>query len=447
MTIDLEHELTAAMRTATADIVAPVDLLDRVRPRRRRVGAPGRSFLLAAGAATVAAVTIVVGLNVVGAGAPDHASRLTTAEAYADWGPTRGDLADDASLRASLVDEWEHSIGRNGDVAAFDPVTGDRPLQVLWMGTTPDGPAAYAVQHTAAPGQSWVYGVFLPDAQGQPRLYYRMTLDPDPTGSPWQPGPDVFSFASSRTPHAVVVVPTDPNAAVEVSTGHATDADGRVVPRWHDVVPVDGAAVVPLSDPASVFDTVVQISRDDRVVADSGVQLIATDYHKSLPANGFGLWCNACIVTHSNRELGTAVTPWTVWTERHAPSWYPTMQSQWTVGDDFGNGRELIAVQLWLPGEPAHTVVGVLNATGKLDEVLSDEVTDATARPLFAVRLPDARGWFVGSGPGAVFTGWRVPGGQWTEMVNARAALIPDAPAIELRLVVGGQERVFSTQS
>jgi len=437
MTIDLERELTAAMRAATTGIVAPPDLLDRIRPRR----GPSRrgSFVRVVGVAAAAVTAIVAGLYVAGVGS--RASDLVTAaDAFAEWGPTRGDLAADQPVRAELAAEWDHPTGHNSDVAGFDPVPGDRPMQVLWVGNTPDGPAAYAVQHTADAAHPWVYGVFIPDADRQPRLYYRMTLDADPSGSPWQPGPDVFSFASARTPHAVVVVPTDPDAVVQVSTRHTTTADGRVAPQWQDVLPVDGAAVVRLPGPMSVFDTVIQVSRGDRLLARSRVQIIETDFGKALPANGFGLWCNACAVISGGGDLGTGEAPWQAWTSRHAPAWYPTMQSEWSAGGYLGGGQELMAVQLWLPGESAHTVVGILSG-GRLDRILLDEVTDASARPLFAVPLPDGRGWFVGAGPNSVLTGWRVPGGPWTALKDARAALIPDSASVQLRLVVGGQER------
>jgi hypothetical protein len=448
MTIDLERELSAAMRAATSDIVAPPDLLDRVRPGRRSVRRRsffGRPLLGAAAVAVAAVLTIVAGLYVVGIGT-GGADRLTAAAAFADWGPTRGDLADDPAVRAALEAEWDHPTGHNSDVAGFDPVHGDRPMQVLWVGSTPDGPAAYAVQHTTDASQPWVYGVFIPDATRAPRLYYRMILDSDPAGSPWEPGPNLFSFASSRTPHAVVVVPTDPSALVQVSTHHGTDPDGLVVPQWQDVVPVDGAAVVTLTDPMSVFDTVIQVSRGGQLLARSRVQIIATDFERALPANGLGLWCNACAVIRGGGDLGTGESPWQAWTARHAPSWYPTMQSEWSAGGYLGGGLELMAVQLWLPGEPAHTVVGILSS-GRLDRILLDEVTDLRARPLFAVRLPDGRGWFVGAGPNAVLTGWRVPGGQWTALNDDRAALVPDSPTVELRLVVAGRERVVTEGS
>lgn len=439
MSIDVERELRLAMQDLTADLHASPDLLDRVRPKpRRRVP----SLRVATAMATAAAVVVagaVVGTHVGGGN-----NTVSVAATFADWGPARGDLAHDPATLQAIDAEWAHPTGREADIAGFDPVHGDRPLQLLWAGQTADGPAAYAVQHTTDPRTPWVYGVFIPDSDRTLKLYYRMTLDPTDPGAAWQPHPWGFSFASSRTPHSVVVLPADPRDPIEISFRHTTGADGRVAPQWADVQAVDGAAVIDIPAGGSVWDTVVRIGADDRPLFAGGVSLIPSTDGAPPPRNAFGLWCNGCNVG-SGGDLGEGERAWKAWTERHAPSWYPTYEATWTVGVYLDGGGEVLARQLWLPGEPAHTVVGVTRRGGAFKEIVVDEQTDPLRRPVVAVRVPPANGWLVGAGPDAVVTGWRTDGGAWHAVPSKKALLVPTtATSIELRMTVKGREVVVS---
>jgi hypothetical protein len=442
MSIDLERELKLAMDEFTADVQAPPDLLSRLR----RPGASwrsGRRVVLSAAAVAVALAGVVLVVpRLIGAG-----STVTAADAIAGWGPARGDLAHDQTVLDRIAAEWARPSGHNADAAGFDPVNGDRPLQVLWAGTTPDGPAAYAVQHTTDSAMPWTYGVFIPDAHGQLQLYYRMQLEPNAgDGTPWQPQPAGYSFGASRALDSFVVVPTDPQATVEISTRHVTDSSGRVTPQWQDVVSTDGAAVIAVPSGDSIWDSVIRI-RDGNTVAWTGaVNLLPAKDGPARPANALGLWCNACNVVRGGYDLGTGEKPWTVWTDKYAPDWYPTYSSEWTLGGYFHGHDEVLATQLWLPGEPAHTVVGVSTEGGRFEQIVSDVVTDPAQRPLVAVHVAAAHGWLIGAGPDAVVTGWRLrPSSDWVAVAPNKAVLVPtDAGSIQLRLVVAGQERVVT---
>ena len=103
----------------------------------------------------------------------------------------------------------------------------------------------------------------------------------------------------------------------------------------------------------------------------------------------------------------------------------------------------MFAEQLWLPREPAHTLV---LQEGRGDNrqpwgdpvIVSDKVQTKDARPLFASRLRGAQGWFVGSGPGIKLAAWRVPGHNWTTLRPEPAALLgTDATSIELEFSDG----------
>jgi hypothetical protein len=440
MSLDIEHELRTAMQEATADLQAPPDLLGRLRSQPRR--APSRpAWRVAVAAAAVVAVAAGALVATRHLGGRDS---FDVADAISSWGPARGDLAHDPATLRQIDAEWAHPAGRQADIAGFDPVPGDRPPQVLWAGRTPAGSAAYVVQHLHSAHADWAYGVLLPDAHGVLRLYYRLELDPTDSGAAWQPQPQGFSFAASRALHAFVVVPTDPRATIEVSTRHSTDAQGHATPQWADVVSTDGAGVVSIPAGASMWDTVIRIDDGARPPAASGVNLIPSKDGPPQPANALGLWCNACNVTGGS-DLGTGEQPWRAWTSRYAPAWYPTFQAIWTVGGTL-HGHEVLATQLWLPGERAHTIVGYDDGGGVFKRIVYDEVTDASARPLLAVRLPDGDGWLVGAGPGTTVSGWREVGaGAWHDVAAKKAVLLTtNVASIQLRLSVGGKERIVT---
>jgi hypothetical protein len=94
-------------------------------------------------------------------------------------------------------------------------------------------------------------------------------------------------------------------------------------------------------------------------------------------------------------------------------------------------------------------------------QLLVDVLTDPTARPLLAIRLPSSNGWFVLAGPGASITGYRPAGtAHWTiptpaiadvtqngkpKRLTRTAALLPTlATTIQLRLEINGHHRIVT---
>src|SRR4051812_33162217 len=176
MSLDLEHELRLAMQEFTDDVLAPPDLLARL-PRRRMRGFPRLAVVAAAAAAalTIAGV-VVVGEHTGGGGGGNSVKPLSTYkvpknsaqqeqraarqmdDAVANWGATRGDKAGDQQLMTALRNEWTHPAGHPPLQGGFDPVISpDGPVKVLWAGTTTEGIAALAVQHTKDPVAQWWY--------------------------------------------------------------------------------------------------------------------------------------------------------------------------------------------------------------------------------------------------------------------------------------------------
>jgi hypothetical protein len=461
MSIDIERELRLAMEDFTREVVAPPDLLVRVRPRRRL---PRRGWAVAvAGLAATATIAAVV---VVGEGAPsenatsahalstyhvptDTARREATAarqldDAVASWGPTRGDQAADSAIVDQVRAEWAHPTGHPPELGRFEPVVSpDRPVRLLWVGTTPEGTAALAVQHTKDPVAQWWFGVFTPDSKGNPRLAYRNQLIGGVDLGDYNP--HVLSFTTSSK-HSVIVVPTNADSSIRVAPTTKAGRDGRLVPQWQAAPTHDGAAVVSLAAPADAWGTVVEVSDHGEVVADHAVDVVVTKLNEGSPqpSNTLGLWCNGCVVGGAPSP-GYGLAMLQAWVVRHGPDYLPSRTSEWTIGAQLQDGTPVLIMQMWLMGQQAHTVVLADHQSDRTVDVLADYVTDPTDRPLVALRLPEHSGWVIGAGPGAVVTGWRTLGAGWHDVASKRALLVPtDAGTLQLRLVITGHESVVT---
>ena len=463
MSLDLEHELRLAMQEFTDDVLAPPDLLARL-PRRRTRGFPRLAVLAAAAAAalTIAAV-VVVGENTGGGGTGTAVKPLstykipkTTAQqerkagaqadaAIAHWGPTRGDRADDSRLMTQLRAEWAHPTQHPTNLGSFEPVVSpDGPVKILWAGTTPEGVAAYAVQHTKDPVAQYWYGIFLPDGNGSPRLAQR---------GQFIGGVDfgeldahVFSFTTSPAHHSVVVLPTDPSDTVRVAFSTVPDAHGTLVPQWRDAAVQNDAAVALVPSGGSVWGAVVEVSHRGQVVAHHRLDFVSThllNEGASQPSNVLPMWCNGCSIGSSGPGYSLAML--TAWMVRHGPAYLPVWTSGWSVGGSLSDGRSVLAMQLWAIGQPAHTVVLLDDEQNSQIQVLYDAVTKPADRPVVAVRLPNT-GWLVGAGPDSVVTGWRTsPGSSWHAVASKKDLLVhTSAGSIQLRMLVHGKEQVVT---
>jgi len=462
MSLDLENELRLAMQDYTSDVQAPPDLLSRLP--RRRYGFPRLAMVAAAAAAavTVAAV-VVVGEQTGGDGGPavhplstyklsktfaqqEQLAAKEMTKVIEQWGPTRGDRAGDQHVMARLRAEWAHPSQHPTNLGSFEPVhSPDGPLQVLWAGTTPEGVAAYAVQHTKDPVASYWYGIFLPGSDGQPRLAQRSQLTAGADISEFDP--HLMSFTTSPAHRSVVVIPSDATDDVRVAFRTSADAHGQLVPQWQDAAVHDGAAVATVPAGGNVWGAVVEVAHDGLVTADHGVDFISTrllNEGPPQPANVLPMWCNGCSIGANGPGYSKVML--TAWLVRHGPEYLPVFTSMWSVGGSLPDGDNVLAMQLWTVGHPARTVVLVDNREDMEVDVLYDEETKPADRPVVAVRLPKNAGWLVGAGPDAVVTGWRTaPGDTWHAVASKKSLLVPtDATAIELRLVVQGHERVVS---
>jgi len=464
MSLDLEHELRLAMQEFTDDVLAPPDLLARL-PRRRTRGFPRLAVMAAAAAAaaTIAGV-VVVGQNTGGGGTATPVKPLstykipkTTAQqeqraatqmdaAIAHWGPTRGDRADDSRLMTQLRAEWEHPTQHPANLGSFEPVMSpDGPVTILWAGTTPEGVAAVAVQHTKDPVAQYWYGIFLPDAHAVPRLAQRTQLIGGVDLAEFDA--HMLSFTTSPAHQSVVVLPADPSDTVRVAFSTTPDRDGTLVPQWRDAPVHADAAVVSVPSGGSVWGSVVEVSHRGQVVAHHGLDFVSTHLLNEgapQPSNVLPMWCNGCSIGSSGPGYSLAML--TAWMVRHGPAYLPVWTSGWSVGGSLADGRSVLAMQLWAIGHPAHTVVLLDDQQNSQVQVLYDAVTKPADRPVVAVRLPDNAGWLVGAGPDSVVTGWRSsPESSWHAVADKKALLVhTSAGSIQLRMRVHGKQQVVT---
>ena len=462
MSIDIERELRLAMQQHTDDILAPPDLLDRVRPHRRRIR-PRLTIALAAGvaAATIGAVALVA-RGVGGDGGADvqplstyhlpsdYVQREQQAAAQmnaavADWGATRGDKAGDQQLMAQLRHEWAHPTSHPPEQGRFDAVISpDGPVKVLWAGTTPEGIAALAVQHTKDPVAQWWYGFFV-SSSGHVRLAQRGQLTAGYDLG--EPDPHLLSFAPSSH-KTVIAVPVDPSDGIRMAFRSQLDATGHLQPQWTDVTVHDGAAVASVPAGGDAWGTVIEVRHDGRTVADDQIDYVDAANQNDGPPHPANvvedLWCNACTVGGAG-EPGYGLAMLEAWGVRHGPAYLRIWTSMWSMGAQLRDGTPVFITQLWQPGGQGHTVAIADERSKNAVEVLYDETTNATDRPLVAIRLPERSGWVIGSGPHAVVTGWRTDSGGWHDVASKKALLLPtDAGTVQLRLVVDGQEQVVT---
>src|SRR3954447_7475137 len=462
MSLDLEQELRLAMQEFTDDVLAPPDLLARL-PRRRMRGFPRLAVVAAAAAAAVTiAGVVVVGEHTGGGGAGSSGKPLSTYKipkdtvqrerqaaaqmnaAVANWGPTRGDKAGDQHLLTQLQEEGAHPTSHPPQQLGFEAVTSPNgAVKVLWAGTTPEGLAALAVQHTNDPVAEWWYGFFVSTSSGRPRLAERAQLVGGYDIA--EPDPHLLSFATASH-KTVIVVPMNATDGIRIAFSTKKDATGRLQPQWTDATVHEGAAVATVPSGGDVWGVVVEVRQGGKVVADDQIDYVDTnDPNAQIPAPANvvqNCWCNACTVGGA-ASPGYGLAMLEAWGVRHGPAYLRVSTSMWSMGARLRDGSPVFITQMWQPGGEGHTVAVADEQSKGVVDVLYDEVTKVSDRPLVAIRLPENSGWVVGAGPSAVITGWRTDGGDWHRMASKKAVLLhTDAGTVQLRLTVDGHQQI-----
>jgi hypothetical protein len=485
----LTDELTEVMHRAAAAQPPGADIditrvLARCRTlrRRRRLGAGATAVVVVAGV-VVGTITVRPGpgsgalttrppshsvtshhtaIGVANPSLPTTPNSVTGAQAvaaFAQWGPTRGSLATDSTFLAQVRQEWAHPTGSRllSETRKFAG-----PVRVLYAGDTAGGRAAVVAQRSQDPRVGIFVGVMT--AVAGHGLSLAGPNEPSFAGQVASTNVGRFDIHqvsfSAGSGRQVVILPTQPSDTVSVSAGYHIDSAGQAQRTWTPVPVTDGVALAAVPTAQSSWNTLVRIMHVGQVADEARVWINAT----AAPVSGnvLGYWAdiNAVVGTEST---GISSTTFDSWLHRYAPADQPFGVSMWRIGGQLPDRAGVLVQQLWLYGGPAHTVV-LLQRHGS-SAVLYDRVTDPTARPLLAARLPAMGGWLVAAGPNSTVTGYRAVGSAtWivpkqaikdytgstgsTKVFSRAAALLPTLDTnIEIRLIVHGVQRTVTEGS
>jgi hypothetical protein len=386
-----------------------------------------------------------------------------------NWGPTRGDLANDPEFLDHVTQEWLNPSGRYygepRQVGRPRDLTGD--VKVLYAGTTPDGPAAVVAQRTTEKDIDIYLGFLLPAgtndvhlvAAFSPKLYAQSEIGFGSRGL----DTNQISFKTTVAGDHLVVLPSHRSDSVSVSRSHTLDATGHVHRDWSDVPTHDGVAVVTASGQLRSWDTLIRVNHIGAVIDEApasdvliGYEGIAADAMPPEPSNALNWPLSDQGIGGSISGGGYRANLNDPWLEQYAKPDEP-YGGHWWVSGSAQDRRMILVEQLWFYGDPGHTVV--LRVLDKNAQLLLDEVTDPTDRPLVFMRLPDALGWLVVGAPDTTITGWREAGASnWSNIETGTAETDGGKPVhtdkstfiqstadhIQVRMQVNGKTQVAS---
>lgn len=424
MSPDLQDDLRAALRTATAPVSAPPDLARRIRTavdRRRR-----RRTRLTVVLAPVAVVAVVAAAVLVGprTGGGDGPALSAADRALLDR-PTGGDLAGRADFLDRVVAVFLAGVrpdsGTGPTVPSAVPGTGAvGDPHVLWAGTTPSGAAAVVVQEERTPNGPLVAVGYL--APG-PMLaaVSRPNGQDDLAGAFLGPGtvvvvdhgsPLTWSYEHSYRAGGGIELTDRPvrftGGVAVLTVPPGVDAGRLEVTRPGPVRPGAGRLLALGADPGAGPEG-VRLPWGDKQDPDGGLY----------PVAGADRW------PEPEKEGGSRYFQ-LLGTLQRAVSTLPTdISLSGGAGDDlwyaYGatpDGRRLVATDLAATGDPSRAYVALLDAAGRSAVVVGGPITRTDLVPV-RVRLPAGQGWLLAA-EGRTFT--------WT--AGGRAESSPDAALV-----------------
>ena len=439
MSSALEDDLRAALHASTALITAAPDLGGRARAAvARRQRRRSRTALILAPVMVAAVVLAVVAVipRLSGSG-----PEVVAADAELLQRPTSGDLAGKAAIVASMVRAYRIGVRpetyQSGDLPTA--AAGAGPVgapHVLWVGTTPTGPAAVVVQEERWPTGPVVAVGFLGTGAGGP------TLD---SVSRRAPGYDAFdaSFVGS-TRRTVLVLDRGERLTWSYSHTYVKPAGVRFADR--PVAFQDGVAV--LTVPAGTAPDQVAVTRPgppgtsrevgvgDRPFEQAdGARLdwLSKDPAGNLfPVGSPGAWPDPGLdgryeqLLTSLRSALNAVP-----SDRRLTGSYG--DDGWYAYGGTPDGRRLVATDTATLGDPTRIYI-VLQKPGAVATVFDGGPVDRSLALPVNVPLPDGQGRLVARKGGRL--SWGTDGLHWQD-AGSDAALIP-AVAGWVRLQVNG---------
>ena len=488
----LIDELREAMSTAVEEqpFLPDLDGLNARASQLRRRRVTSSTLGTAVSAALVVGIIVVAnsgGPAMPGRGrvvvASDQRAIAATISEVDNWGPTRGSLARDGNFLDQVRQEWDTPSGdyygnpadsaqtvsgSSDGSAVLTPLDGSRHLtgdvHVLFAGDTADGPAAVVAQQSSTRDVGVYLGFLLP-VSGQLRLVAAFTptlyaqSDSDSAGFDTK----MISFHTGLGGEHLVVLPADPADEVSVSLTHTLDPSGHVERQWAAAPVEDGIATVSTSGPLGLWDTLIRIKDHGTLVDENrpwDVLAVSNagsgDATPPVPDNVIDWPLADQFIGGSVPGGGYPANFLSAWVTHYANADEPYGEQWWLSGSP-QDGDPIAVAQLWFYGDTARTVV--LRAVGHTTQLLSDAVTDPSARPQVFLRLPDDQGWLVVGGPDTTITGYRLPGTDaWTDVPTSTASTTDGKPVttkasafipvtgehVQVRLDVAGRTQIAS---
>jgi hypothetical protein len=385
----------------------------------------------------------------------DPPSGAAVLAAFAQWGPTRGSLSHDSRFLTQVRQQWSDPSGPHSIEMQNAGMAG--PIRVLYAGQTKDGPAAVVAQRTTNERLGLYVGVMTTGSGHGLGLWGPNDILAD-AGSDGLINTGRFDLHqvsfTTAVGHDIVVLPTRPDDTVAVSFDHNLNPAGQSVRTWQALPTSGGVATAALPDPSDSWDTLVRTVTPAHLPDESPLWI---NYGRSpVPSNALGLWTQVGAVV-GDSAVGTRENTYTPWVRRYGAADEPYGVGEWVIEGALPDHTGLLMRQVWLNGDPAHTVV--LQVRKRTSSVLADVVTRPSARPLFAQDLPSVGGWLIAAGPQSTITGYRTIGtttwltppraiSYWTGIrgdtpryTKAAAFISTGQTQLQLQLVVNGKTK------
>ncbi|WP_432884036.1 hypothetical protein ACQPYH_43070 [Kribbella sp. CA-245084] len=445
-----ETELKQRLSADVDSVEAPPDLLDRARAggaRRLR-----RRRFLAAGAIALTSV-VVGGVAITAPTMLDHRSDPPVAStpgegdpyAFLMNGPTRGDLAGDATYLKQVLEAWRSSHGNsiNHDRGIFNHLQGD--AKVAWASNTPGGRAAIVVENSDLRNHSDVQlyhegvaalvGYVIDGKDGKPAV---IGDDYPVPGSSQQ-----TAFVVGKDGTKALVVLQMPGKQIGLSLGRTYAEDGSVKRTYTPLTFHDRVAVVKL--PAGQKDDDLRINRmpgtafSYLAVLYTGPTVMETPDNRlwsDFAQEGDGLWAMTdganTLRTKANEVFNDAIG------KVSDPNANGTASSIWTGYGVTADGTAVYIGEQALDNDPTHVYAVLKPKTGKL-RIVHGGVPEASAALPVAIKLPDNQGWAVARKDAQL--SYRYDGGTWNP-ARSNALLVPAGKHAEVKVEAGGRTDV-----